>query len=86
MLTTLIYRSHLRADAPIQSIIDMVNQANYRNERAGVTGVLLFNGIHFLQLLEGEEADVMQIYKKICLDSLHFNIVELLSDYAPYRR
>lgn len=86
MLTTLIYRSHLRADAPIQSIIDMVSEANSRNERAGVTGVLLFNGIHFLQLLEGDEVAVMQIYKKICLDTLHFNIVELLSDYAPYRR
>ena len=86
MLITLIYRSHLRVDTPIQSIIDMVNQANYRNECAGVTGVLLFNGIHFLQLLEGEEAAVMQIYKKICRDKLHFNIVKLLSDYAPYRR
>ncbi|CZU27214.1 cyclic-di-GMP phosphodiesterase [Enterobacter hormaechei] len=86
MLTTLIYRSHLRADTPIQSIIDMVSEANSRNECAGVTGVLLFNGIHFLQLLEGDEAAVMQIYEKICLDTLHFNIVELLSDYAPYRR
>lgn len=86
MLTTLIYRSHLRADAPIQSIIDMVSEANSRNERAGVTGVLLFNGVHFLQLLEGDEAAVVQIYKKICMDTLHFNIVELLSDYAPYRR
>lgn len=86
MLITLIYRSHLRVDTPIQSIIDMVNQANYRNECAGVTGVLLFNGIHFLQLLEGEEAAVMQIYKKICRDKLHFNIVKLLYDYAPYRR
>ncbi|MFW0973370.1 diguanylate phosphodiesterase [Leclercia pneumoniae] len=86
MLTTLIYRSHLRADAPIQSIVDMVNEANHRNERAGVTGVLLFNGIHFLQLLEGDESAVRQIFKKICMDTLHFNIVELLSDYAPYRR
>ena len=86
MLTTLIYRSHLRADTPIQSIVDMVNEANHRNERAGVTGVLLFNGIHFLQLLEGDEAAVRQIFKRICLDTLHFNIVELLSDYAPYRR
>ncbi len=86
MLTTLIYRSHLRADAPIQSIVDMVNEANHRNERAGVTGVLLFNGIHFLQLLEGDESAVRQIFKKICMDTFHFNIVELLSDYAPYRR
>ncbi|EKS6740567.1 diguanylate phosphodiesterase [Enterobacter ludwigii] len=86
MLTTLIYRSHLRADAPIQSIIDMVNAANSRNERAGLTGVLLFNGVHFLQLLEGDEAVVMDTYDKICRDSLHFNIVQLLCDYAPYRR
>ncbi|EMV1562631.1 diguanylate phosphodiesterase [Enterobacter ludwigii] len=86
MLTTLIYRSHLRADAPIQSIIDMVNVANCRNERAGLTGVLLFNGVHFLQLLEGDEAVVMDTYDKICRDSLHFNIVQLLCDYASYRR
>ncbi|EMN1228617.1 TPA: diguanylate phosphodiesterase [Enterobacter roggenkampii] len=86
MLTTLIYRSHLRADTPIQSIVDMVSEANSRNERAGVTGVLLFNGVHFFQLLEGDETAVRQIYKKICMDALHFNIVELLSDYAPYRR
>lgn len=86
MLTTLIYRSHLRANIPIQSIIDMVSEANSRNERTGVTGVLLFNGVHFLQLLEGDEAAVVQTYKKICMDTLHFNIVELLSDYAPYRR
>ncbi|MCK7310527.1 BLUF domain-containing protein [Enterobacter quasiroggenkampii] len=59
MLTTLICRSHLRADTPFQSIIDMVSEANSRNERAGVTGVLLFNGVHFLQLLEGDKAAVV---------------------------
>ncbi|EOL9123189.1 BLUF domain-containing protein [Enterobacter ludwigii] len=66
--------------------MDMVNVANSRNERAGLTGALLFNGVHFLQLIEGEEAVVMHTYDKICRDSLHFNIVQLLCDYAPYRR
>lgn len=72
MLTTLIYRSHLRADTPIQSIVDMVSEANSRNERAGVTGVLLFNGVHFFQLLEGDETAVRQIYKKFVW--MHFTL------------
>lgn len=86
MLTTLIYRSHLQSGASFQSIKDMVSTANTHNEKMGITGVLLFNGTHFLQLLEGEEVAVMQLYEKIRRDVLHSNIVELLRDYAPYRR
>ncbi|HDQ0377815.1 TPA: blue light-responsive regulator BluF, partial [Escherichia coli] len=51
-----------------------------------VTGILLFNGSHFFQLLEGPEEQVKMIYRAICQDPRHYNIVELLCDYAPARR
>jgi EAL domain-containing protein (putative c-di-GMP-specific phosphodiesterase class I) len=85
MLTTIIYRSHLR-DAPLKALEDMVTAANIKNRRSDVTGILLFNGHHFFQLLEGPEEQVKEIYCCICNDPRHHNIVELMCDYAPARR
>ncbi|MBJ9238226.1 diguanylate phosphodiesterase [Citrobacter braakii] len=86
MLTTIIYRSHLRDDAPLKALEDMVTAANIKNRRSNVTGILLFNGHHFFQLLEGPEEQVKEIYRCICNDPRHHNIVELMCDYAPARR
>lgn len=86
MLTTLIYRSRLCDTVPFREIEDMVARANLRNGHASVTGILLFNGLHFFQMLEGPEESVKIIYQQICKDSYHYNIVELMCDYAPFRR
>ncbi|EFA6088458.1 blue light-responsive regulator BluF [Escherichia coli] len=86
MLTTLIYRSHIRDDEPVKKIEEMVSIANRRNMQSDVTGILLFNGSHFFQLLEGPEEQVKMIYRAICQDPRHYNIFELLCDYAPARR
>ncbi len=86
MLTTLIYRSHICDNVPLTELEDMVAAANNKNGHADVTGILLFNGTHFFQLLEGPEASVSAIYHHICEDTRHYNIVELLRDYAPSRR
>jgi EAL domain-containing protein (putative c-di-GMP-specific phosphodiesterase class I) len=64
----------------------MVTAANIKNRRSDVTGILLFNGHHFFQLLEGPEEQVKEIYRCICNDPRHHNIVELMCDYAPARR
>lgn len=85
MLTTIIYRSHLRDDAPLKALEDMVTAANIKNRRSDVTGILLFNGHHFFQLLEGPEEQVKEIYCCICNDPRHHNIVELMCDYALLR-
>ncbi|MGD8105817.1 diguanylate phosphodiesterase [Pantoea sp. FN0302] len=86
MLSTLIYRSHLVDDVPVKELEQMVIKANSHNELYGVTGILLFNGTHFFQLLEGPEESVLSIYAAICRDPRHHNLVELLRDYAPARR
>ncbi len=38
MLTTIIYRSHLRDDVPVKALESMVADANIKNNRADVTG------------------------------------------------
>lgn len=86
MLTTLIYRSHLCDNVPVKALKEMVAAANIKNSESDVTGILLFNGTHFFQLLEGPEENVRRVYANICKDSRHYNLVELLCDYAPARR
>jgi len=86
MLTTVIYRSHLCADIPYNVLEKMVAEANRKNGDLSITGILLFNGTHLFQLLEGPEEEVLSIYNAICCDERHHNIVELLRDYAPSRR
>ncbi|WP_075183277.1 diguanylate phosphodiesterase [Pantoea sp. 1.19] len=86
MLSTLIYRSHICENVPFATLDDLASSANARNEVYDVTGILLFNGTHFFQLLEGPEESVNAIYSRICDDPRHHNLVELLRDYAPARR
>ncbi|SFM92736.1 EAL domain, c-di-GMP-specific phosphodiesterase class I (or its enzymatically inactive variant) [Izhakiella capsodis] len=86
MLSTLIYRSHIRDDVPLKHIEEMVASANKTNALFDVTGILLFNGTHFFQVLEGPEKAVIEIYNRIYEDERHHNIVELMRDYAPERR
>lgn len=50
------------------------------------SGILLFNGKLFFQLLEGPEESVRAIYRAICEDPRHHNVVELLCDYSRLRR
>lgn len=86
MLTTILYRSHICDNVSVKSLEEMVATANQRNGDADVTGILLFNGTHFFQLLEGPDESVSTIYQHICGDRRHYNLVELMRDYAPARR
>lgn len=86
MLTTIIYRSHISDDFPVRTLPEMVDNASKINSTHDVTGILLFNGTHFFQLLEGPEAGIQAVYQRICADRRHHNVVELMRDYAPSRR
>ncbi|MDQ1215103.1 diguanylate phosphodiesterase [Pantoea anthophila] len=86
MLTTIIYRSHISDDFPVRTLPEMVDHASEINTAHDVTGILLFNGTHFFQLLEGPETGVQAVYQRICADRRHHNVVELMRDYAPSRR
>lgn len=86
MLSTIIYRSHIADDVPVKILEELAVKANKVNELFDVTGILLFNGTHFFQVLEGPEKAVRTIYDRLCDDSRHHNIVELMRDYAPSRR
>lgn len=86
MLSTLIYRSRISGMLRAQELHQLVEQGRERNRSMGVTGILLFDGTHFVQLLEGPEAALEQMFEVIQRDERHRNVVLLLNDHAPYRR
>ncbi|HBT1411953.1 TPA: diguanylate phosphodiesterase, partial [Klebsiella pneumoniae] len=53
MLTTLIYRSQVHPDRPPVDLDALVHRASSKNLPLGITGILLFNGLQFFQVLEG---------------------------------
>lgn len=52
----------------------LVNHATKENHKNQITGILLFTGTSYLQLLEGEISKVKQTYKKIFNDPRHTSL------------
>lgn len=82
MLTTLIYKSQLNPSCQSLSLISLVEKARQRNSALDVTGILLFNGVDFLQILEGSEEVIEKLFCKIRSDKRHHSVVELMRDYG----
>ena len=86
MLSTLIYRSRLSPGCTSAELTRIVAKAQRRNAALALTGILLFDGEHFLQVLEGPDSAVNTVYASIIRDPRHCNLIELMRDYAPMRR
>jgi hypothetical protein len=72
-LKSLTYTSWARpsiSDADIEAIL---HSARTNNPLDGLTGVLIFNGGAFMQILEGSEQAVNDIVGRICVDKRHSN-------------
>lgn len=86
MLTTLIYRSVVNPAMQHASVYKLVEDALDKNKSNHVTGILIFNGTDFFQVLEGEEVVVNTLFNRIKNDSRHNSVVLLMQDYSAYRR
>lgn len=75
MLSQLVYisvRASECSDAEIQKILDASIR---KNGKIDITGVLLYSDKKFLQCLEGEYDQIMNLYNTIKLDKRHKNVV-----------
>lgn len=74
----LIYKS-IAVEDPVsnESIRDLIDHSSRKNSDAGITGLLLLCGRHFLQVLEGPPEKVNALFQKISADSRH-HTVELI--------
>lgn len=86
MLTTLIYRSRLCRSVSVHFLAQLAGKAQRFNETVSVTGILLFDGDYFFQILEGPAEAIDRVYNRVRHDPRHTQIVQLMRDYAPERR
>jgi len=83
-LLQLIYVSDLvgRDEAQLASILE---SAVRHNREDGITGMLLYSGGNFLQVLEGAPASVKATYQRICDDPRHRKTMVLLEQDVDER-
>jgi len=76
----LIYTSVQMPGFDRASFERLCEQAASKNRRLNVHGLLLNNGVEFMQCLEGPKEAVAAIYRQIVIDSRHSDIRLLVSE------
>lgn len=71
------------------SSVDLQNileSAITNNREADITGILLFNGTNFMQVLEGPQKEIEKTFDQICKDDRHRNVVVIYRERTPARQ
>lgn len=75
-LTRLVYYSQ-RNPSEDMDINALIETCKRNNPRLNLTGLLHYNGDHFLQVIEGGRVEVSALYHRIARDPRHSNIILL---------
>ena len=73
----LTYISTSRGSGKRSLLAEIEAQSQRRNALVGITGMLLFDGVRFLQVLEGDAAALDETYARIKADPRHYALVKL---------
>jgi len=75
LITSISYISTARSDLATSDFQDILDSANHRNAKLGLTGLLAFNGLNFMQILEGARDNVNCCIRLIEGDKRHDGMV-----------
>jgi len=81
----IIYCSEATEDVAPDELIALLELARHKNERAGLTGMLLYCSQSFLQVLEGEPEALEAVYASISTDPRHTHLRLLMDAQVPAR-
>lgn len=81
----LIYSSRRAAGTTAQTLHAIAQAAQRRNEERGITGIMLIEGDTILQVIEGTETAVRELYAAIAADARHEAPTILLTCQADER-
>lgn len=84
-LLQLVYESTATRAMTDTDLQELLNQARSNNEELGITGLLLHANGRFLQVLEGPEQAVRDLFTTIQGDARHTNIEMLLTTHTTER-
>lgn len=85
MLYHLIYVSTAVAPMSEADLLHLLCQSRAQNKRNRITGMLLYQNGHFMQVLEGEEDQVRQTFRRIERSPKHKSIDVLRAELIQHR-
>lgn len=85
MLHQLIYSSRSTDQFDVDKIDHFLGNIRAENQRLDVTGMLLFDGHSFLQVLEGDKETVSALYATILKDPRHQAVTHLFDSPVAKR-
>ncbi len=85
-LCCLVYISTAVADLDANDLAKILSSSQLKNSASAVTGLLLYSGDHFIQVLEGSADAVAEIFvDRISEDPRHSKIVTLVHEKIERR-
>jgi hypothetical protein len=85
-MITLLYLSSAVQRFSDAELVELLTKAREKNDRLGVTGMLLYHDGNFLQVLEGDEASVRPLFDTINKDTRHQSVIKLIERPLPERQ
>ena len=73
-LMTLTYTSSATQLLDVTQLVELIEQIRPKNERLGITGLLLYSGGNVIQTLEGTPQAVEEVYDAIAVDPRHSEV------------
>lgn len=80
---TLVYKSRLYPNCSVLDIEDILKCSTSKNKQHKITGGLYVCIPYIIQLLQGEQKSVEQLYENISRDKRHHSISVIMSENYP---
>lgn len=74
MLEQLIYLSEAKPGLSLIDVRSILGSSQVKNRRRDLTGLLLYSGEHFIQVLEGRSSEVSSLVSVIKRDPRHVRV------------
>ena len=71
---TLTYTSSATRLMSVTQLVELIEQIRPKNERLGLTGLLLYSGGNVIQTLEGDSGSVESVFDAISADARHDDV------------
>lgn len=81
----IIYCSQAAYDFSPDELVALLELARRKNDKAGLSGMLLYCSQSFLQLLEGDDESLEETYGRIVADDRHVKLRKLMDADVPAR-
>ena len=82
----LIYVSAALADFSDQELKALLESSRIRNSSKGITGMLLYYDGNFIQVLEGEQTSVLELFDAIKEDPRHHHVMKILDGFRDEKK